>query len=242
MSYKKLNKVCANFAQDFTLEEQAQARTNIGAQAALTAGSGITIQNNVISASGGGGQGGYRRNNAELYLFHRGDGEHYHVRNILNNCINHVAVTNMSNVICSLLVEAPELEPDEEQNYFVQFDCVGSAGSCNVDVENAAPRIVDGHGFNVTGMYLKTAISTRASDAIEKEAFIKTADNTNRYLQINGASYYGVTQNTRLAGPFVVTSVEPTSYSRQIDRNISFSGSPTYMVRVIGGMFEVFKF
>lgn len=47
----KQNKVATNLQQDFTTAEQAQARSNIGAQAQLTAGSNITItDNNVVSA------------------------------------------------------------------------------------------------------------------------------------------------------------------------------------------------
>lgn len=47
---EKLNKVCTNFEQDFTENEKAQGRANIGAQEALVAGPGITISGNVISA------------------------------------------------------------------------------------------------------------------------------------------------------------------------------------------------
>lgn len=50
----KENYVATNLEQDFTDREKAQARTNIGAQAQLTAGTNITIDaNNVISAAGG---------------------------------------------------------------------------------------------------------------------------------------------------------------------------------------------
>ena len=47
----KQTKVAANFVQDFTEPEKAQARSNIGAQAQLTAGSNVSITNNVISAT-----------------------------------------------------------------------------------------------------------------------------------------------------------------------------------------------
>ena len=49
----KQNKVATNLQQDFTDTEKQTARSNIGAQAQLTAGSNITInENNVISAAG----------------------------------------------------------------------------------------------------------------------------------------------------------------------------------------------
>lgn len=65
---EQMNKVCVNLAQDFTDAEKAQARSNIGVdlsalatktelnakQDSLTAGTGINITNNVISATGGG--------------------------------------------------------------------------------------------------------------------------------------------------------------------------------------------
>lgn len=65
---EQMNKVCANIAQNFSEEEKARARSNIGVdlstlatkaelagkQDALTPGANITIVNNVISATGGG--------------------------------------------------------------------------------------------------------------------------------------------------------------------------------------------
>lgn len=241
MSEQKLNKVCANFPQDFTPEEQAQARANIGAQAALTAGAGITITNNVISSTATGGRGGLWRNDAELYLHHRNNGEHYHVRGIVNNCINHVAVTGLDNVICSLLIEAPTLEADEEQNYYVQFDCSNSSGGCSVDVENASPKLIDFRDVSADSIYLKTVLSNTPSDAIEKEAIVKDASNLSRYLQIDSASYYGVSQYTKLAGPKVLTDL---NYSTGVStyQYVSFGGSPTYRLRVVGGLWEIEKF
>lgn len=46
---EQIKKVLSNVAQSLTSTEQAQARTNIGAQAALTPGSNVDITNNVIS-------------------------------------------------------------------------------------------------------------------------------------------------------------------------------------------------
>jgi len=51
---EQIKKVLSNVAQSLSSTEQAQARSNIGAQAQLTAGTNITIDsNNVISAAGG---------------------------------------------------------------------------------------------------------------------------------------------------------------------------------------------
>lgn len=47
----ELNKVCVNIQQNFSEDQKAQARANIGAQAQLTAGSNVSITNNVISAT-----------------------------------------------------------------------------------------------------------------------------------------------------------------------------------------------
>ena len=46
---EQIKKVLSNVAQSLTSTEQAQARTNIGAQASLTPGSNVDITNNVIS-------------------------------------------------------------------------------------------------------------------------------------------------------------------------------------------------
>ena len=68
---EEIKKVLVNVAQDFTENEKAQGRENIGVdlstlatktelnakQDTLTAGTGINITNNVISATGGGGDG-----------------------------------------------------------------------------------------------------------------------------------------------------------------------------------------
>jgi hypothetical protein len=68
---EEIKKVLVNVAQDFTETEKAQGRENIGVdlstlatktelntkQDTLTAGTGIDITNNVISATGGGGDG-----------------------------------------------------------------------------------------------------------------------------------------------------------------------------------------
>jgi len=52
---EQIKKVLSNVAQSLSSTEQAQARSNIGAQAQLTAGTNVTIDSdNVISATGGG--------------------------------------------------------------------------------------------------------------------------------------------------------------------------------------------
>jgi hypothetical protein len=51
MSTERIQKVLANCEQGLSAPEQAQARANIGAQGALTAGNNITIEDGVISAT-----------------------------------------------------------------------------------------------------------------------------------------------------------------------------------------------
>ena len=69
---EQIKKLCVNVVQDFTENEKAQGRDNLGVdlstlatktelnakQDTLTAGTGIDITNNVISATGGGSGGG----------------------------------------------------------------------------------------------------------------------------------------------------------------------------------------
>lgn len=87
--------------------------------------------------------GAKRSHTAELYLYSTGDhgDPDYHVRNIQNYCVNHVAVENHNHDMCSVLIEAPTLATGEEYDYVVVFDCVDSSGSCNVSVENCDPEI-----------------------------------------------------------------------------------------------------
>ena len=118
----------------------------------LEAGTNVSISsvldpiNRVLTytVSASGSQGGAKRSHtAELYLYSTGDhgDPDYHVRNIQNYCVNHVAVTNHNHDICSVVIEAPTLATGEEYDYVVVFDCVDSSGSCNVSVENCDPEI-----------------------------------------------------------------------------------------------------
>lgn len=183
-----------------------------------------------------------KRNNAELYFHHTGDGDAYHVRKIKNNAMNHVTVSNHSGDICSLTIEAPALGADEEQNYYVVFDCYSSSGSCGVDVENASPRLLTNIELNTSSTYLKTNLANSASDAVTPEATVKDSNGDNKYLRIDSASYYGgVTETTTLAGPLVITGVTLAN-STMTNTSVGFSGSPTYMIHVIGGMWELYSY
>ena len=183
-----------------------------------------------------------KHNNAELYFHHSGDGDVYHVRNVKNNAMNHVVVLSHSGDICSLTIEAPALGTDEEQNYYVVFDCYASSGSCVVDVENASPRLLTNIELNTSSTYLKTNLANRASDAVTPEAIVKDSSGDNKYLRIDSASYYGgVTEKTTLAGPLVLTGATLAN-STMTNTSVGFSGSPTYMIHVIGGMWELYSF
>jgi hypothetical protein len=163
------------------------------------------------------------------------------VRKIKNNAMNHVTVANHSGDICSLTIEAPTLGTDEEQNYYVVFDCYSSSGGCGVDVENASPRLLTNIELSTSATYLKTNLANSASDAITPEAVVKDSSGNNKYLRIDSASYYGVTEYTTLAGPLVLTGVTLTN-STMTATSVGFSGSPTYMIHVIGGMWELYSF
>lgn len=187
------------------------------------------------------GQTGLVRHNAELYLYLSDDGDHYHVRNVVNNAINHVVVYNHTGDICSILVEAPVLGADEEYNYYVVFDCADSSGSCGVDVESASPRILDTSYVTQSFMYIKTALASGASDAIVPEARVTDYEGNAKYVRIDEADYYGMSPNTVLAGPRVVTGVqsEGASYTKE---TVNFSGAPRYMIHVVGPVWELMVF
>lgn len=141
---EKLNKVCANIAQDFTAAEKATARSNIDAQQSLVAGNNITINGNTISSSGG----GLVTHVANLVLDHEEDTYHaYKVINCINNAINHVHIENHSADICDVYIVAPPKENTEEYWYIVEFNCVNSTGSCAVDVQDARPVQVEDYSL-----------------------------------------------------------------------------------------------
>lgn len=210
------------------------------------------------------GDGRLMSHTAELYLHHTVNSfKEYHVRNVKNNCLNHVAVENLQGQICNLVIEAPTLESGEEYSYTVQFDCVNSSGGCDVTVENAAPKIITTYGVDYSSMYLRVVGSDTASDAINKEIrvvesvtpnsqIIKDGDGnntsvvysvgqTNKWLRITNAAYYGVSQYTALAGPLVVTDVSGTQ-TKTTDRSVDFDGSPVSQVRVHGNVWEMVRF
>lgn len=210
------------------------------------------------------GDGRLMRHDAELYLHHTVDSfKEYHVRNVKNNCLNHVAVENLQGQICSLLIEAPTLESGEEYSYTVQFDCVNSSGGCSVSVENAAPKIITVYGVDSTSMYLRVTGASTASDAINKEirvvdsvtpnsqiikdgngnntSVVYSVGQTNKWLRIDRASYDGSTEYSTLAGPLVVTDVTGTQRDTN-DTSVNFSGSPVCQVRVHGNVWEMVRF
>lgn len=189
----------------------------------------------------------------------------WHVQNTLNNAINHVVIDNHNGDICSVLIEAPTIAADEEYNYSVVFDCTNSSGGCGLDVENAAPRLERRGDLDFSGQYLRITGSDTSSDAITKEqravtsvtpnshnikdgdgnqtSVVYSVGQENKWLQIGTASYYGVSENTKLAGPFVVTNVHYSDNNRWVtDHYIYFSGDPNFQVRVYGGVYEVVRF
>ena len=206
------------------------------------------------------------RHDAELYYYStwQGDGQCYHVRNVANNCLNHVAVNNLSGVICNLVIEAPTLGTNEEYNYTVQFDCTSSSGSCTCSVENAAPKIFYKSQLDHTNQWLRVTGAANPSDAIDHEIQVVDMVNPNytniidgngqtqnvvysvghseKYLRIESASYYGGGSGTTYAGPNVITSVNLRNDVATSDTTVDFSGSPTYQIRVHGNVWELVRF
>ena len=188
----------------------------------------------------------------------------WHVQNTLNNAINHVVIDNHNGDICSVLIEAPTIAADEEYNYSVVFDCTNSSGSCSFDVENAVPRLERRGSLSSSGQYLRITGSDSASDAVTKEQKAITAVTPNshnikdgdgnqtsvvysvgqdsKWLQIGSASYYGVSENTKLAGPLVVTDVGYSDDHWAVEHSVGFWGDPNYMIRVYGNTYEIVRF
>lgn len=189
----------------------------------------------------------------------------WHVQNTMNNAINHVIIDNHNGDICSVLIEAPYIAADEEYNYTVVFDCTNSSGGCGIDVENAAPILERRGSFSSSGQYLRIIGSSTFSDAIntEQKAITSVTPNSHnikdgdgnqtsvvysvgqdsKWLQIGSASYYGVSENTKLAGPYVITDAHYSDSSNwNTDHYIYFSGDPNFQIRVHGGVYELVRF
>jgi hypothetical protein len=111
---------------------------------------------------------------------------------------------------------------------------------------------------------LRITGSDSASDAITKEQKAITAVTPNshnikdgdgnqtsvvysvgqdsKWLQIGSASYYGVSENTKLAGPLVVTDVGYSDDHWTVEHSVGFWGDPNYMIRVYGNTYEIVRF
>lgn len=198
---------------------------------------------------------------ADLVLDHTAEGfSAWRVENVKNYAINHVLVSGHNSDICDLLVKAPTLTGKQEYDYSVVFDCVDSNGGCGVDVENSAPVLHTRYNITAYGKYIETRLYTGASDAITPEAQIVSgvtphyetisgtsfvtalSDYTNKpYMRIVDADYHGVTDVTKLAGPYVVTGVglNEETYTKQ---SIGFGGSPTYQIDVLGSSWDMRSF
>lgn len=211
------------------------------------------------------GDGRLLRHDAELYYYGtwQSDGQNYHVRNVANNCLNHVAVDSLNNVICNVVIEAPALGPNEEYNYTVQFDCTNSSGSCSCSVQNAAPKIYYRSQLNQTSEWLRVTGAANPSDAIDPEIqvvntvtpnymniidgneqtqnVVYSVGHTEKYLRIESASYAGGGSPT-FAGPNVVTSVLLRNDIEATDTIVGLSGAPTCQIRVHGNVWEIVRF
>lgn len=203
-------------------------------------GSGVWTNTRWVPKPRGGGK--LMRNEAEMYMHHLdGSDQYWHVRNVKNNCINHVAVENLASQVCGLTIEAPtDMEQGEEQNYYVLFECTNSSGGTGVTVENTAPRIDEGYSLSKSYKYIKTALSSSPSDADPIEAVVKDYEGNNRYLQINQATYPS-SNPSNLAGPLLMDGASLETYD-VINRWISFSGTRNYMIHVIGPMWYLERF
>lgn len=205
--------------------------------------------------------GGKYSASADLVLDHTSEGfTSWRVENVKNYAINHVLVSGHSGDICDLLVKAPTLSGNQEYDYSVVFDCVDSYGGCGVDVESSSPVLHPSYGITGYGKYIETRLYSGASDALTSEAQVVSAvtpqyevvsgtsfvtgmaDYYNKpYMRIVEANYNGVTELTKLAGPFVVTGVGLIESTRT-NQSIGFDGSPAYQIDVLGSSWDMRKF
>lgn len=186
---------------------------------------------------------GLRKNVAELVFDHiTGDASVYHVKGAVNNAINHVPVVNHHADVCSILIEAPEISATEEYNYYVVFDCSESVGDPGVDVENAAPRILRAPELDVTSMNIKVGSYDTPSSADPGESRVTDANGNQKYLRIDQAVYPGIVP-APAAGPSVLTSARMYNNTVEYTRHtVWLDGSKTYMVHVVGGMWEIIEY
>ena len=122
--------------------------------------------------------GGKHSHTAELYYHHYDDGDHYHIRNVKNYCINHVAITNHSADICYIEIEAPTLGTNEEYDYYVVFDCTNSSGGCNVTVQNCDAEIFNFPYYNPNGP--------------QGQPYVAFQDKTYTWVELSGSPRYHV--------------------------------------------------
>ena len=122
--------------------------------------------------------GGKHSHTAELYYHHYDDGDHYHIRNVANYCINHVVVSNHSADICYIEVEAPTLGTGEEYDYYIVFDCTNSSGGANVTVQNCDAEIFRFPFYNPNGP--------------QGQPFVDFQDKTETWVELTGSPRYHV--------------------------------------------------
>lgn len=198
---------------------------------------------------------------ADLVFDHSSEGfSAWRVENVKNYAINHVLVSGHSGNICDLVVKAPTLTGNQEYDYSVVFDCVDSYGSCGVDVESSSPVIHSTYSVKGYGKYIETRLYTGASEALTSEAQIVSGvtpqyetisgtsfvtsmtDYYNKpYMRIVEAQYNSVTTATRLAGPYVLTSVNIVE-NTLTEQGVNFGGSPTYQIDVLGASWDIRRF
>lgn len=219
--------------------------------------SSIQRWNSYSSMTGGGKYSA----SADLVLDHTSEGfSAWRVENVKNYAINHVLVSGHSYDICDLLVKAPTLSGNQEYDYSVVFDCVDSQGSCGVDVESSSPVLHSTYSVHGYGKYIETRLYTGASEALTSEAQIVSGvtpqyetisgtsfvtsmtDYYNKpYMRIVEAQYNNVTTATRLAGPYVLTSVNIVE-NTLTEQGVNFGGSPAYQIDVLGSSWDIRRF
>lgn len=184
----------------------------------------------------------YRRKHTATLEYHDeygSDGQEWYITNIQNGAVNHVVVNGQDNVICKLFAVAPTIRADEEYDYAIVFDCTNSSGNAILDIENAAPRIEKEYSLATSKMYMRTETSVDHSDASPTEARVKDSDDNSRYLKLVQATYPGsISEYTSLAAPGVLDSASLVR-TEVTNQTIDFSGSKTYQVRVLGGMWRL---
>lgn len=201
---------------------------------------------------------GYKKHDAELYLY--SEDEHttppmklWHVRSVINNCMNRVVIENHQLDICRLEIEPPLISEDEEYNYWIKFEVSNSSGGCMIAVQMAGGNyasLCPKKRYSIVSkneMFIEVTNHLNRSTADDSESNVTDANGNPRYLRITEATYTGQS-NPDYAGPKVVTGFDLRA-TNFLDNYISFETPtpqddepPLRMIHVIGDMWQTYRY